>query len=64
MSNERWLLEVLVGEKTYTFNYNEKAIVLLDVESCLHGVVDNWVHIQDTYFRASDVKMVSYRKVT
>jgi len=63
MNKKKWLLEVLVGEHTHIFSYDAKEVLLLNVESCLHGVIDNWVHIQDTYFRASEVKMVSYREI-
>jgi hypothetical protein len=64
MSKEKWWIEVLVGDRTYIFGYNSREVVLLDVDALLYGVADSWVHIQNTYFRQTDIKMVSYRKAT
>ena len=61
---KEWLVEVLVGEHTYIFEYERKDIAMLDVDEILYGTVGPWVCIKQTYFRFADVKMVSYRKIT
>ena len=63
MKEEKWLIEVVVGEKTHVFKYETKDEVLFDVDSILHAISKQWIHIQDAYLMNKDIKMVSYREI-
>ena len=63
MSKERWVIEVLIVDRTYIFEYDTKEKVLLDVDALQYSDANDWVQIQDGYFRQADIKMVSYRKI-
>ena len=52
-----------MGDKTHVFKYGTKDEVLFDVDSILHAISKQWIHIQDAHLMNKDIKMVSYREI-